>query len=61
MEEFAALTTEADKIEAIGERARAWGRKVADRLDHERPGWKATFLEDSGITQHMSRTAGAIW
>ncbi len=42
-------------IEVIKERALAWGQEVADRLDHERPGWSATFLDDSGITQYASQ------
>ncbi|MBA3876964.1 MAG: hypothetical protein C0498_08510 [Anaerolinea sp.] len=55
IEEVASLTTEADHIVDVKRRAEAWGRRAADELDRERPGWRSVFLDDSGIAQFASQ------
>ena len=55
IEEVAPLKTETDLIAGVKARAEAWGGKVADELDRERPGWRSVFLDDSGITQYVSQ------
>jgi hypothetical protein len=57
MDELSGLADQTAEIAVIRQRAESWGQAVADRLDRERPGLRAVFLDDSGIRQYASQHA----